>query len=363
MALKKIGTIWVYRCKVNGRTWSKTTGETDKRKAVAKIPQFEVLAQLHRNQPTKLVKLSRAIVTEVARVEVDVSQTSALRIHHCLKNFLQWLGRDMELSKIDTDLLERYQRERLGVASVSTVNRELYALCTMLRENKYRVEKPKFKPGRKTEQRDFSEEELSAFFKACSEEQKTLFSLLLSTGARPAEVIPSIRSTHVALLKKELDLKACTVTIRSAKLKPNQRAKVRVLKVSKELMDRLQGQASQTRGDHVFQINQSLCKLFDRILERAKIPKKDELGRKLTSHSFRHTYASMMAKRVSYNPHILKEILGHHQLSTTDRYIHAQSTAEVVNVSEFLKPESETEEGVGVKGGGQRETPEVTGAS
>jgi integrase len=247
MSLRKVGKIWVYRCKVNGRTWSRTTEEADKRKALAKIPHLENLAQLHREQPVKSVKLSRAIVAEVQRVESDVSPASALRVHHCLKNFLKWLGQDIELSKIDTDLVERFQRERLKKASVNTVNRELYAICAMLRENKYRVDKPKFKPGRKTEQRDFNEEELRMFFEACDQEQGTLFSFLLATGARPAEVIPSVRSTHIALLKKEIDLEAGTVTIRSAKLKPNQKASTRVIKIGKELMDRLEAQANEQR--------------------------------------------------------------------------------------------------------------------
>ena len=364
MSLRKVGKVWIYRCKVNGRTWSRTTEETDKRKAVAKIPHLDTLAQLHREQPVKSVKLSRAMVAEVARVEVDVSQASALRTHHCLKNFLKWLGgRDIELSKIDTDMLERFQRERLKKASVNTVNRELYAICAMLRENKYRVDKPKFKKGRKTEQRDFTDEELRKFFEACDEEQCTLFSFLLATGARPAEVIPSVRSTHIALLKKEIDMEAGSVLIRTAKLKPNQKASTRVIKIGKELMERLVEHGKQTKGPHVFQVNQSLAKLFDRILVRAKIPKKDELKKKLTAHSFRHTYASMMARRVSYNPHILKEILGHHQLTTTDRYIHARSNAEVVDVTEFFRNQQNEEQGVGVKGGGQNEKePAATGS-
>ena len=363
MSLRKVGNVWIYRCKVNGKTWSRSTGETDKRKAVAKIPQLETLAQLHREQPVKLVKLSRAIVAEVERIEVDVSKASALRIHYCLKSFLKWLGRDTELSKIDTDLLERYQRDRLREASVSTVNRELYAICSMLQQNKFRVDKPKFKPGRKAEQRDFTEQELKQFFKVCDEEQKILFSLLLATGARPAEVIPSTRSTHVALLKKEIDPEACTVTIRSAKMKPNQKPTTRVIEISKDLMGRLVDQVNRTKGAHVFQVNQSLCKLFDRLLKRAKITKKDELSRKLTAHSFRHTYASMMARRVSYNPHILKEILGHHQLTTTDRYIHARSTANVVDVTEFLNADpDEAVDKLGVRCGGKKKAPESSEA-
>jgi integrase len=207
------------------------------------------------------------------------------------------------------------------------------------------------------------EEELKRFFGACDENQKTLFSFLPATGARPAEVIPSVRSSHVAVLKKEIDPDACTVTIRSAKMKPSQRPTTRVITIPRDLMERVMAQIRQTSGPHVFEVNQSLAKLFDRILVRAKIDKKDELGRKLTAHSFRHTYASIMARRVAYNPHVLKEILGHHQLSTTDRYVHGRSTAEVVDVAEFLNPVDAAADKLGVGDGGKKEAPDVSEAS
>src|SRR5256885_109862 len=120
MSLRKVGNVWIYRCKVNGKTWARSTGETDKRKAFAKISQLDTLAQLHREQPAKSVKFSRAIVAEVARIEVDVSPRQALRNHLCFKNFLKWLGQDIELAKINTDLMERYQRDRLRKAAAST---------------------------------------------------------------------------------------------------------------------------------------------------------------------------------------------------------------------------------------------------
>lgn len=206
---------------------------------------------------------------------------------------------------------------------------------------------------------------------------------MLATGARPAEVIPSVRSKHVALLKKELDPQACTVTIRTAKLKPNQKpTPPRIIKISKELMDRVMAHAQTTKGPHVFSVNQSLCHLFDRICVRAGlavakkvdrkdkrgkkivIHKTDELGKKITAHSFRHTYASIMARRVSYNPNALKEIMGHRQLKTTDRYIHPRANGEEVEVSEFLASASdEAVDKLGVRAGGKKKAAEVTAAS
>ena len=360
MSLRKKGNVWIYRCKVNGTTWERSTHETDKRKAVAKIPEFEALAQLHREQPVKSVKFSQAIVPEIARIEIEVSKQQAVRSSVSLRNFLRWLGRDIDLNKINTDLLAQYQRTRLQKAAGETVKRELHAVCALLRQNKIRIEAPKRIPGRKTEQRDFTEDELVRFFAACDESQKVLFSFLLATGARPAEVIPSVRSTHIALLKKELDPEACVVMIRSAKLQAHQRDIPREIHIPRNLMEQVLDLARRNPGPHVFQPNPGQCLVFDEILKQAGIPKKDELGRKLTAHSFRHTYASMMAKRVSYNPHVLKEILGHRQLSTTDRYVHARgSAAEMIDVAQFLPPSVQTAEGVGVSPGGKNAPPRL----
>ncbi len=93
--------------------------------------------------------------------------------------------------------------------------------------------------------------------------------------------------------------------------------------------------ADQTEGKYVFPQNQSLAQLFNRILERAGIAKQDNLGRKLVAHSFRHTYATMMSEVVGGNPFILKQALGHSQISTTDRYCHPHVPAEVIDISPF----------------------------
>lgn len=331
-------TIWHYQCQVNGKKWSRSTGETDKRKAQAKVPELEALAELHRKQPMTSLKLSRAIVEEVDRLEVDVSRHTAERNRFALTNFLKWLGQDLPLEQVDTKILEDFQRHRLRKVSVSTVTRELHAVIVMLRQYGFEVRKPGFKPGKRTEQRDFTDDELRRFFAACEEEShKTFFLLLLCTGARVAEVLPSQKSNHVALLKKEVDLDSGMVTIRTAKLKPGQqRGKVRVIRLPEVLLELLERQMKGNPGFHVFPENGSMRHLFDRIIKRADIPKKDELGRKVTAHSFRHTFATLQASAVSQNPFLLKEILGHCQLSTTERYCHPRQSAAVVDVQGLL---------------------------
>ncbi len=47
-------------------------------------------------------------------------------------------------------------------------------------------------------------------------------------------------------------------------------------------------------------------------------------------HCFRHTYATLMAESVTQNPFVLKEILGHKRISTTEQYCHP--TAPVITL-------------------------------
>ena len=88
-----------------------------------------------------------------------------------------------------------------------------------------------------------------------------------------------------------------------------------------------------------------LAKPFNAILKRAGIERIDPLGQKLTAHSFRHTYATMMAEAVGNNPFILKKILGHTQISTTEQYCHNAAPAVVIDISPFLKAKPTDERG------------------
>lgn len=205
------------------------------------------------------------------------------------------------------------------------------------------VVKPAVKKGRRTRHRPFTDDELRRFFAHCEPSHRPLFLTMLMTGARSCELLPSPRSRHVPLLKEEVDAEAGAIRLRTAKLKPGQDEKVRVVGVPGEFMEELVAYARTVPGVFVFPPNQSLKNLFDRILKRAGIPKINALGRKLTAHSFRHTYATLQARAVAFNPFLLKEILGHCQLTTTDRYCHARGEAAVVDVAGLLA-------GGGVKG-------------
>ncbi len=336
MALRKLPDCecWVYQCKVNGRTWARSTGQTDRQRAKKEIPRLEKLAQLHREQPNGSLKLAKAIVQEVARVEIDVSEERAYRVSVGLLNFRKFAG-DIYLDQIDTALLEKYQRMRLTKVSRYTADSEICMVRKILRLSGFEVPKPTPKAGRVTEQRAFTMKELKKFFQACPDRLRIPYAVMLVTGARPAEVIPSNRSKHVALLKREIDIEDMRITIRSAKSR-GRRGKIRVLPLPEELVEPLKRQMAQVKGQHVFKPFSNGPRDFDDILGKAGIPKYDELGQKLTGHSFRHTYATLVAEAIGHNPFVLKEILGHKRLSTTERYCHPTAPSIVPEIGKTV---------------------------
>lgn len=348
--IQKTGSkYWYYQCKINGRKWIRSTGCTRRDKAEAAIPKLRKLAALHREQPNDCLQLKKAIVAEVNRVELDVSSSEAERVSYALGNFFSFAG-DVQLEKVNEALLREFMRYRMKKAARSTINRELCYVVRMMRENGFAVIKPDVKRGKRVKHRPFSEEELKVFFAHCEEAHRMLFLTMLMTGARPAELMPSRRSSHVALLKEDIDPEIGTIHLRTAKLKPGQDEKVRNIRVPEKFMDDLVQYARSIPGSFVFLENQSLHNLFDRILKRASIPKVNALGHKLTSHSFRHTYATRMAEQVGSNPFILKELMGHSKITTTEIYCHPQAPTLMMqmpdlSISEESEPTGVVEEG------------------
>ena len=365
--LVKRGNIWHHVVKVNGRKVSRSTGMSDKRRAQARAQELEEVAQLLRESPNISLEINGAIVREVARVEADISVREASRVGQSLRNFAKWVGR-ITLDRITKQHLVEYQRHRLEMicpkckkpvsggkcgrcgsaaitrASRSTVIKEMLYICRLLRLQGFRLEKPKISGrGRQSPNRPFSNAELQRFFAHCPSEWKPLFLTLLCTGARPAELVPSSQSTHVPLLKSEVDPEANTVLLRGAKrhagspirkrLMPVPPSLVRVLADQMENDDRRTVFAPMAVGD--------LAKVFDQILRAAEIEKVNALGEKMTSHSFRHTYATMLHKAVLGDLAVLQRALGHTQISTTMIYDHYEGEAVVIDIQPYLGDPSE----------------------
>ena len=69
---KKNRHVWIYRIKVNGKTWERSTKETARRKAGGKVKELKRLAQLHREQPQDWLKLSDLTPSNESRSHASI---------------------------------------------------------------------------------------------------------------------------------------------------------------------------------------------------------------------------------------------------------------------------------------------------
>lgn len=314
--------VWIFQTRIAGRTFTRSTGETDRKRAEAQVPRLLREVALLKNNPSGLSKLGPAIVEEVARIEEDVSASQATRVSIALMNFFKFVG-DVPLYKIDAKIMEEYQRHRLRTRASSTVSNEVGYVLRILSREGFIVERTRTHRRKKTIVRALNEKELRLFFEAVSESKRLLFAFLLTTGARPAEVIPSHRSTHVALLKSDIDFDGGFVCLRCAKMRSGSHAKIRRLEIPEMILADLRQVCDLIPGDgHIFEPWHSRPRDFDGLLKRAGIEKVNLRGEKLTMHSFRHSYAEFVTARFRGNPLLTKAILGHSEASTIERYVH-----------------------------------------
>ena len=200
--------------------------------------------------------------------------------------------------------------------------------------------RPSAKPGTCQETRAFSYEELARFFNHCRPVLRPLVARLPCTAATLAELAPSPRSTHTPLLKTEVDFEPSLIHPRQAKSVPGKKAKLRPpLPVPPELLKLLEWQIEQTPRDYplVFHASHNACANFASTPRKAGIPRNNSAGRRLWVHSFRHTYCTPLARQVP-NAWMLKEILGHNRIATTEKYTHVTAEAVPIPTLNLLPP-------------------------
>ena len=288
-------------------------------------------------------------MAEVDRVAKEVSAPQAECVGCALKNFLDWCG-PVSLDQITTETLVKYQQHRKEnpsartkrPAAQSTIRREISFILRLLRLNGFQVDRPRPIRSHFTPNRHFTNDELQRFFEHCPREWKTLFLTLLCAGARPAELVPSKRSSHTALLREEVDPRAGVIVTRSAKRCHDGPAQKRAIPVHREMCSRILEEAPED-SIHAFRCpGIGMSHLFDGILAEARIPKKNALGEKLTAHSFRHTFATLFHQAAQGDLSLLRGALGHTQITTTQIYDHYEGKgAPVIDIAPYLEAAAE----------------------
>jgi len=308
--------------------------------------------------------LAAAVARETQRVLDEVGPQESHRVLQALTHFTRYLGPATPLDRIPADVLNAYQIHRVHQDNRSrkTVRLEVRYIARMFQVLELPLARPRpLRIGATTPNRAFSADELTRFFQACGPRYRLLFLVLYATGCRSAELLPSSNSSHVPLLRSEVDPDAATITIRPAKDKPGHRSVARLIPVDPALARALlaphpagntgnrPGSAAPPCGiievvppasslqSPVFGLRgDTLWRRFDHILARARIPKTNPLGEKLTAHSFRHTRATQLLAQTG-DLDLVRRFLGHTTLTMTQHYAQGRTTAPIVNITPFLQ--------------------------
>lgn len=315
------------RYRLDGRMREKSLKTCDPAEAEARAaPIMQKVRLLERSSidspnAKRPATFQEAATREIQRLETDVSRAQGVRASFAFQAFVETIG-NPALEHIDAAFIERFQRRRLRVAARSTVEKELFLVLRMLRENKIEIRKPSPKEGRRARRRPFVEAELVRFFRACPDRYRALCAFLLATGARPCEAYRTGRSAHVPLLKSEVNVQAGSVLIRTAKgrIARAEERPPRLLAVSPDVMDLLIEEAERTPGEYVFPRFRHFATEFNKILKAAKIEKVNARGY-LDQYCFRHTNLTWQAPHLDV--HSLMAAAGHSRITTTQNYVRA----------------------------------------
>lgn len=253
------------------------------------------------------------------------ASTRNSRVYRVRAHLIPAFG-EMRLDEIGALDLDEYVAERREKVKAATVKKELNAMASMFREAKRwgllehrpEIRWPETEPP---EWRFLEDDELERLVEACKREPllENLVPFVANTGLRTSEFL-ALRWEHLDLKRKLMTVKAGYAYGETGSTKSG---KARTVPLNETAMAALKAQraVSFMSGDLVFpdrngeQMNkQQLRKPWKRAIKAAGI-------RYVTRHDLRHTFASHLVQR-GVSLQVVKELLGHAELSTTLRYAH-----------------------------------------
>ena len=241
------------------------------------------------------------------------------------------------LKQIGVNDIEKYKKARVNKVANSSINRELNVLSKMFSiavENKYIQINPCLGVKRlrieNKPDRFLSIEEEEKLLKAANPNLRLIILVALYTGMRQGEILN--------LKWKDLNLKEKYIKI--LKTKNNKVRKIPLAKTLEEAFTSLPRLSEYVICNPLTKTRYiNIHKVFDETVKRAKIEH-------ITFHQLRHSAATRMVEK-GIDLVVVKEILGHADLSTTQKYSHPvpQRMLDAINELErYSSPISRKEE-------------------
>ncbi len=175
---------------------------------------------------------------------------------------------------------------------------------------------------------------------------KTIFSLLITTGLRKCELL--------GLHLDDIDLENSTVSVtrnlnwdkfqhKYVEVSPKTQSSYRTIPIPKFMVEMLEDYLKEryniTKSNQILFINKRGKRIgFDYLIYRWKIFINKYNLKHITIHGLRHSYCSMQINdNKNLNISLVSKLMGHSQLSTTLKYLHSDSLKknEVVSIFEI----------------------------
>lgn len=316
--LRRRSGCWYVRFTIDGKQWERSTGESDRDKALCKISEIVKEVSYEATYGSK-VKDKPLTLLELAKEYTDYSKAHKEDSTHSkeaskMKHILEAFG-NHKLSQITPRDIERYMERRKQTAKPATANREFSLLRHMLskavdwdylKNNPAKRVKPFKEPPGRT--RFLSQDECERLLDACKYTQG-LYEIALTallTGMRKGKLM--------GLTWDNIDLERMEITLR--KTKNNE---TRVIPIAEDLLPVLSGLKAKTLGLLVFTRPDGTPygdphHRFERVCKLSGIED-------FRFHDLRHTFASYLAM-AGHSAFTIQRLTGHKTIAMAQRYTH-----------------------------------------
>lgn len=308
----------------DGKKTSISTKETSKSKAIQFLTNFK--DEVKKRKEIKPVLLSQFKEEYVEFVSASVSQNYLRSVKLSFEKLKEYCG-DTSIDKIDIQMIEKflaqtYKRTKAGAALYYRTLKAAFSkavLWNYIQENKFK--KVKLPRIPKSHPVFISEVELCMIIEKTKQQHlRDIFLAAFHTGMRIGELV-NLQWNHVDLPERIIKVKNTTTFTTKSK-------KERIIPINEPLLLMLKNRLPKIRdirdGEYVFwkikgiKLNENyVSKNFKNYARSAG------MNEKLHFHSLRHSFASNLVQR-GVSLYVVKELLGHEDLVTTQIYSHLQ---------------------------------------
>lgn len=370
------GKPWLAKWKFDGKTYYRSTGETEKKKAAIKLAEFvrpfqdktelEVLNNLKAKVESKSELISQSencgvliadLMDKFANdiTSADIAESSMRGYRGYVTSFISFLGANhpdvVEMKQVTSEIAKEYLEDSKDSVCTNLYNFRLIFLRRLWKmfgkeggcKNVW-IDFPKRKVDKGSGRRELTVEEVAKLVDSVKddEEMKILFALGIYTGLRKGDC-SLLKWSNIDFVKRIVSVipmktkrhitSALQIPIHDALFSLLMKRKRKVEKNATEdggfVIPSIASKYSSGTLDH------ELRRLFDKcgidgITE-------DEKGRRkivASFHSLRHTFVSMNING-GMNPLLVQRIVGHTSVDMTDHYFHQNRTALVNGISKM----------------------------